>query len=379
MTSRGFSGQSLNFQGTVGGSLEGTLIRGLDGKSISIGTSTGVDFGTDVLYIGYRSGFTNNGGANCTALGNNVLADGSGPIFDCVLIGEEAARFALSTPNSNVSLGNHTLNYVKTGHENAAIGDSSMRNVSSGSLNAALGAQSLAWCGEGSGNVALGAYSGQFQQDAVNSTFVGYQAGKGATSSNVGGEWNVAMGTRAGYSLERNRFNTLAGGECGFHTTSSSNTAFGFRSLFEQDQASTGGIIALGTEAARGISGRLTIAIGNGAAKRSSGSECILIGNQVGQSNVQDLLFQVEISSSDIERDPLLEGNLDTSNAPYLSTRGAIKVKQKAINVNSPEEDGVVLVHDTGQQGIVTWQMVVLEDGSCMLRQNGQPICVFQP
>ena len=242
----------------------------------------------------------------------------------------------------------------------------------------AVGAQSLASCGDGSGNVALGGYAGQFQQDGVNSVFVGYQSGRGASTSNLGGEWNIAIGARAGYSVTQgSKFNTLTGGESGFHTNSSSNTAFGFRSLFEQSPASTGGVVALGSEAARGIAGASTIAIGNAAGKKSSGNECILIGNKVGQSNADDLLLKVGMSSAQIDRDPLIEGNLDTSNAPYLATRGAIKVKQKQVNVAEADEDGVVIVCDTGQQGEVAWQMVVLNDGSCMLRQNGQPICVF--
>jgi hypothetical protein len=239
MSSRGFSGQSLNFQGLVAGSAEGSLIRGADGKSISLGTSTGADNGTDVIYIGYRTGFGNNAGANCTFLGNNAgCSDGSGPIFDCVLIGEDAARYAMPTADSNVSLGNHTLNFVMIGHENCAIGDSSMRNAGSGNLNVAVGARSFASCGDGSGNVALGGYAGQFQQDAVNSVFVGFQSGRGANESNLGGEWNIAIGARAGYSVAQgSKFNTLTGGESGFHTNSSSNTAFGFRSLFEQSPA----------------------------------------------------------------------------------------------------------------------------------------------
>ena len=378
MTSRGFSGQSLTFQGVVAGSAEGSLIRGADGKSISLGSSTGADSGSEVLYIGYRAGNGNAGGADCTFMGNNVgCADGSGPVFDCVLIGEDSARFAMPTADSNVSLGNNTLNFLSIGHENCAIGDSSMRNVGGGNLNVAVGAQSLASCGDGSGNVALGGYAGQFQQDGVNSVFVGYQSGRGASTSNLGGEWNIAIGARAGYSVTQgSKFNTLTGGESGFHTNSSSNTAFGFRSLFEQSPASTGGVIALGSEAARGISGGSTIAIGNSAGKKSSGDESILIGNQMGQSNASDLLFALGMSSTAINREPLLEGSLDTCNAPYLSTRGAIKVKQKGLNVSSPEEDGIVLLHDTGQHEFA-WQMVVLEDGSCMLRQDGQPICIF--
>ena len=133
--------------------------------------------------------------------------------------------------------------------------------------------------------------------------------------------------------------------------------------------------MAVGLEAARGASGSNTIALGNHAGKGSSGNSCILIGNRAGQSNAQDFLFQVGMAP----KEPLVEGNLDTSNAPHLTARGAIKVKQKSLNVADLAEDGVVLIHDTGQNGKVVWQMVVLDDGSCMLRQNGNPICVFEP
>ena len=375
MASLGFSGQNLTFQGLTAGSAESALIRGLDGKSISLGTSTGADFGTDVVYLGYRAGFGNVGGANCTFIGNNVAADGaSGGIFDCVLIGEESARYAQPTADSNVALGNHTLTYVSTGHQNTAIGDSSMKDVSQGSLNAAFGVQTLQECGVGSGNVAIGAYAGMYQAGVANSVFVGYQAGQGASSSNAGGEWNTALGTRAGYTFGPNcGFNSLVGGESGFHTVSSSNTAFGFRSLYEQSPVSAGGIVAIGIEAARGMSGGNSVAIGNLAGKGGAGSECIFIGNRMGVSNANDLSFAVGMSSATKARAPLLEGNLDTSNAPYLAARGAIKVKQKALNATDMDEDGVVV---TGQDG-TAWQMIVLNDGSCMLRQNGQPICVF--
>ena len=94
MSSRGFSGQSLTFQGMVAGSAEGSLIRGADGKSISLGSSTGADYGTDVLYIGYRAGFANNSGGKLYIYGKQrgLLQTVLGPIFDCVLIGEDSAR-----------------------------------------------------------------------------------------------------------------------------------------------------------------------------------------------------------------------------------------------------------------------------------------------
>jgi hypothetical protein len=375
-SSRGFSGQNLSFQGTVPGSAESTLIRGLNGKSIALGMYTGADFGTDVIYVGYRAGNGNAGGANTIAIGNNCAADVSGAIFESVLVGQDVARYAMPTADSNVALGNHTLNFLSTGHQNTALGDSAMANAADGSLNAAVGAQALFQCGSGSGNVALGGLAGQYQDGIVNSVLVGYQAGNGGSASNQGGEWNVGVGARAGFNMTgTSRFNSLVGGECGFHTTSSSNSAVGFRALYEQSPTSSGGFVAVGLEAARGASGSNTIALGNHAGKGSSGNSCILIGNRAGQSNAQDFLFQVGMAP----KEPLVEGNLDTSNAPHLTARGAIKVKQKSLNVADLAEDGVVLIHDTGQNGKVVWQMVVLDDGSCMLRQNGNPICVFEP
>lgn len=108
-SSRGFSGQNLTFQGTVAGSAEGTLIRGIDGKSISLGMYTGADYGTDVIYMGYRAGNGNQGGANVIALGNNVAADVGGAIIESVLIGQDVSRYAMPTADSNVALGNHSL------------------------------------------------------------------------------------------------------------------------------------------------------------------------------------------------------------------------------------------------------------------------------
>lgn len=103
----------------------------------------------------------------------------------------------------------------------SAQGDSAINSTCTGGGNlnlAAAGAQSLASCGEGSGNVALGASSAEYQQDVANSVFDvdrrgPSQSGRGASTSDVKGEWNIEFGARSagsGYSLGySSRFNIL--------------------------------------------------------------------------------------------------------------------------------------------------------------------------
>jgi hypothetical protein len=75
---------------------------------------------------------------------------------------------------------------------------------------------------------------------------------------------------------------------------------------------------------------------------------------------------------------PLLERNLNTCNTLYLYTYVTINVQWRGLNnVLRAKEDGLILLCDTGQNGEAALQMDVLEDGSCMLRQNGEPICVL--
>ena len=195
------------------------------------------------------------------AIGHSVLTGGdlgssTAKLERCIAIGANALNSTGTTLNSG--------NIAQTG--TIAIGYDALTSLTIGLGNVALGYQALAEHSTGSKNIAIG-YQAMYQTSGVagkspastDNIFVGYQAGGGnweddedsnyniaignyvldgaldGALSNIGigystlsgvltGDYNVAVGQRAGLALTSGSNNTIYGSNAGYTSTAVSNT-----------------------------------------------------------------------------------------------------------------------------------------------------------
>jgi len=147
--------------------------------------------------------------------------------------------------DDNVAGGHNTLYYLTSGDKNAAIGNGAGQDVTTGSNNVFMGydagfnvttsqdhtfvgAYAGYTCTNQSHNTYIGSYSGYYQTNSGN-TVVGYRAFQGSSSAN--GYSNTVMGYSAAKDAETGTNNsTVIGYEAGKGgTTSGSNTWVGYQ------------------------------------------------------------------------------------------------------------------------------------------------------
>jgi hypothetical protein len=133
--------------------------------------------------------------------------------------------------------------------------------------------------------------------------------------------------------------------------------------------------VALGYESGLNVLGSDSLLVGNNAGAGSSGNECLFVGTGCGKSNNVDLQLAIGMSRPLLRRLPLITGNLDTSNSPEVTVMGAMKLNQNPLQTSAPGNDGFVLQQATGDGTV--WQMCVLDNGSLMIRKNGEPFFVL--
>jgi len=157
------------------------------------------DNGINNIGIGFQTGYYNDTTGNVSYGDSNVF------------IGYQAGRgdIAGSTGYRNVAIGNTALRVIKDGIDNVAIGASTLYHNVSGSRNFAMGAYSLYDLDDGNDNIAIGFNSGSALYNVINGAN-NVALGDSALHDTTG-QYNVAMGTNAGYYLENGEFNTFVG------------------------------------------------------------------------------------------------------------------------------------------------------------------------
>lgn len=222
-----------------------------------VGVSAGktVTTNSDCTFAGY------NAGASCTAA--EITAVGSGAL-DALTSGARntavgfAALGAVVTAADSVAIGHNAL-VLSTSHRNTAIGSSALASIVNGfagsgdctavghnalTLNTvaaitAVGAYALAAHTTGARNVAVGYKAGNSLQTGVDCTFVGLNAGLQCTGSSntlvgsgagddiVGGTSNACIGLDSGGAISTGTNNSVLGTDVGTLTTGDFCTLLG--------------------------------------------------------------------------------------------------------------------------------------------------------
>ena len=241
------------------------------------------------LILGSRPSNSTNAtyGANNISIGPNNWSSTGVAGNSNITIGDNSMQ-ALTTGVSNIGIGT-TLNAVTTGSNNVAVGDNSLKN-SNGSFNVAVGANAYQQ-GTGGSNVIIGGdamskYSGN------NNVVMGTQAMYYGSGSN-----NVAIGTNANY----NGTNSEA--------TYEGTTAVGHNALAEATSS-----VAIGHSASVSSSATGSIAIGNDSKVTHQNS--VAVGNNTtGGSN-----YSTAIGYNAYAKDPTNSG---TGNGTAATAIGA--------------------------------------------------------
>ncbi len=165
------------------------------GEDAGLNTTLGMsDAGTENLFIGYRTGYSNTTGAFNTFIGNN-------------------AGYSNTSGNRNLFLGRSAGYTNTTGLSNTFIGERSGYANTTGNFNLFIGENSGGANTTGRGNM-----------------FIGGSAG----GSNITGEFNVFMGTSAGFSNTAGNNNVYLGMLAGVLSTGSGNVFLGHNAGYNE-------------------------------------------------------------------------------------------------------------------------------------------------
>jgi len=213
-----------------------------DGTDISwAAASGGGGTSTGETYVKYKDGSGNaaNDGVNTYAgyEAGNALANGA---TNNTLYGYKAGT-AISTADHSTAIGYEALKSVTTAYGNMGIGRSAGDSLTTGAQNTCIGlsaghsltTQSNNVCiGEdamgqtkGSANTSVGFQSMSLAYFGDNNTALGYKSLNvvGGSSDGSGGDYNVAIGYKAGDALETGNNNIIIGKEAAASSDSVSN------------------------------------------------------------------------------------------------------------------------------------------------------------
>ena len=261
-----------------------------------------VPYGSNNVFLGNNTGYSNTSGFNNVFLGNNAGGKNTSA-YNNVFLGYNAGAFTTTGSNNvilgteagrtntissnNVFLGNKAGYTTKgtaqiSGYKNPRTG--STVTMYNGSNNVFLGNEAGYTNSTGYNNVFLGNYAGAKNTTANNNVFLGYSAGL----SNATGENNVFIGNEAGYS-------TNSTGEAVYKYASdpvnyvwgpngSNNVFLGKHSGYSNTTGFNN--VFLGNEAGfANTVGDNNVFIGYQTGKHTKGSNNILIGNYVDLEN----------------------------------------------------------------------------------------------
>jgi hypothetical protein len=275
------------------------------GKEAGMGLASGTNY-YDNVFLGYRSGFSNNGGlSNVFAGTESGYFNGSG--FNNVFIGYRNGYSNTSGNNNtfigtesgysntygyyNVFMGNLSGRSNTTGNQNVVIGHYAGKASLDGNYNVYIGQSAAEINLHGDGNVCLGMFSGNQMNGASWNTFLGAYSGMW----NSTGTSNVALGTSAGYNNNAGSQNTYLGAASGAqHSSGDKNVYLGNASGSNQITGSSN--LFLGAEA--GFNS--TTVTGN-----------ILVGYQAGYNETNSNRLYIENSSAN-KNVALIYGEFDT-------------------------------------------------------------------
>ena len=167
--------------------------------------------------------------------------------------------------DTNLVLGNSSLDHLNGGSNNISIGPNNLTQVTSGGSNIAIGDSALLSTTSGSSNIGIGTtLSGNV--DGNNNVAVGDDALTKANST-----WNVAVGKNA-YQLGTGGSNTIIGGDAMSEGSGQNNVAVGTNALW---YGNGDGNVAIGGNSVS--SNEASIALGSSS--KASGETSIAIGN----------------------------------------------------------------------------------------------------
>ena len=167
--------------------------------------------------------------------------------------------------DTNLVLGNGSLDHLNGGSNNISIGPNNLTQVTSGGSNIAIGDSALLSTTSGSSNIGIGTtLSGNV--DGNNNVAVGDDALTKANST-----WNVAVGKNA-YQLGTGGSNTIIGGDAMSEGSGQNNVAVGTNALW---YGNGDGNVAIGGNSVS--SNEASIALGSSS--KASGETSIAIGN----------------------------------------------------------------------------------------------------
>jgi hypothetical protein len=275
------------------------------GKEAGLGLLAGTNY-SDNVFMGYRSGYTNNAGwSNVFAGTESGYFNSSG--FNNVFIGYRNGYNNTSGNNNtfigtesgysntygyyNVFLGNLSGRSNTSGTQNVMIGHQAGKASVDGNYNVFIGQSAAEISASGDGNVCLGMFSGNQMNGASWNTYLGAYTGMW---NSTGGS-NVAVGTSAGYYNTTGSQNTYIGGAAGaIHSSGNKNVYLGNQTGYNQVTGTSN--LFLGAEAGYNS----TTVSGN-----------IFVGYQAGYSETNSNRLYIENSSAD-KNNALIYGEFDT-------------------------------------------------------------------
>jgi len=226
--------------------------------------------GTQNTFLGYAAGNSLTGNTN-TILGAVAAYSLNGA--DNIAVGN-LAMYDLRFANRCISIGKNSMRSAASSYADdcIAIGDGSLYNIlgSSGthvSNLIGIGTSAFSAATTAFNSVAIGYSAGSQNKSGNNNYFIGYECGRGtgatnASSSNTAiglralysittnGDYNVAFGNLAGYSITTGSHNICIGSNAGNGTTTSvGNISIGQAALYTSSTASW--CIAIGYESFR--------------------------------------------------------------------------------------------------------------------------------
>jgi hypothetical protein len=251
------------------------------------GANSGINANNDNTFVGYRSGYENEGDYN-------------------TFVGSKAGYSASSaTGSSSVGVGHSALYELSSGANNIGVGNSAGYSITSGSDNIFIGLNAGALTTATSSNIAIGSYSQSILDGGLNNVSIGEKAGR-----YLNGQNNVAIGFESGssYAPSAGNYNTFLGNKAGLSSTGNNNTAIGSESALNMTGANN---TFLGYKAGLNV---------------TTGSSNVMLGNEAGgTSNVSNSLY---IDNSNTTT-PLIFGKFDNDSLVingYLRLNGATNI-----------------------------------------------------
>ena len=232
---------------TLNGCLIGHTASGSDNNiRLGSGALTNIDGGDRNIAIGDNALYT------CDDYDFDNVAIGHNAAYECegdknIAIGSYALEgYCSASGVSNIAIGYKAANSVSSGDSNVAIGDEAGEAFGSGSHCIAIGSNALhqLYSNGSNGTIAIGTSAGETMTDgAVQSTLIGYQAGKAITT----GDNNTSLGYQSLLAV----------------TTGENNVAIGNETL--KGAGDIDNNVAVGNLAARDCTSDGNVAIGPGA------------------------------------------------------------------------------------------------------------------